>query len=119
MSFSILVPQSWTFRQIKREELKRDEFRPSRYTSGCANLDDMVACGKAVILCPDHSRKFSPKHAKYRAHPDAKFRRVLGNCDWCQQCGLSLLFLNEIDAHAEQKKLEKFKRSVEYGTLIR
>lgn len=115
----ILVPQKYTVRQIKRAELKRDEFRRNPYTSGSANLDNMIALNKAVILCPDHTRKFSPKAARYRAHPDAKMRRVLGNCDVCKEFGLSHLFLNERDADEEQKKVERFKRALEYGALVR
>lgn len=115
---TIIVPQKYTARQVKQAELKRDEFRRNPYTSGSANLDNMIALGKAVILCPDHTRKFSPKQAHYRAHPDKKFRRVLGNCDVCKAFGLSSLFLNEKDADEEQKKLERFNRAREYGTLF-
>ena len=115
----ILIPQKYTARQVKQAELKRDEFRRNPYTSGSANLDNMIACNKAVILCPDHSRKFSPKAARYRAHPDKKLRRVLGNCDVCQMFELSTLYLHEAQADAEQKKLEAFKRGIEYRALIR
>ena len=114
----ILVRQNYTPGQVKRAELKRDEFQPNRYTSGSANLDDMIACGKAVILCDSHTRKFSPKAAKYRAHPARHLRRVFGYCDVCKQNGLSFLFLNEIDAFEEQKKLERFQRAIEYGHLV-
>lgn len=115
----ILVPQKYTARQINRAETRRVEFKPSRYTSGSSNLDDMIALSKAVILCEPHKRKFEPAKARYRAHPDKNMRRVLGRCDVCQQFGLSFLFLNEKDAYDEQKKLEKFKRAIEYGTLLR
>lgn len=115
----ILVPQKYTVRQVKQAELKRGEFRRNPYTSGSANLDNMIALNKAVILCLDHTRKFSPRQAHYRAHPDKNLRRVLGNCDVCKQFGLSNLFLNEKDADEEQKKLEKFKRAYEYGALVR
>lgn len=104
---------------MKRAELKRDEFRKNPYTSGCANLDNMIALDKAVILCPDHTRKFSPKAARYSAHPDKKLRRVLGNCDVCQQFGLSNLFLCEKDAQGEREKVERFQRALEYGRLVR
>jgi hypothetical protein len=114
----VLVRHTYTKRQIDRAEMKRTEFRPGRYTSGSANLDDMVELGKAVILCDADTRKFSPKAARYRAHPDKNLRRVQGACDVCRQFGLSFLFLNERDAHAEHKKLERFKRAVEYGQLI-
>lgn len=114
----ILIPQQYTRRQINAAETKRVEFRPSRYTSGSANLDNMIALRKAVILCDTHTRKFEPKKAKYRAHPDKAMRRVIGNCDVCKQIGLSSLFLNEVDAYGEQKKLERFKRAIEYGQLV-
>ena len=115
----ILVPQKYTVRQIKRADVKRSEFRPSRYTSGSANLDDMVATGRAVILCDAHTRKFSPRAAKYRAHPAKNMRQVIGNCDVCKQAGLSSLFLNEQQADEERKKLERFKRAIEYGHIFR
>jgi len=114
----ILVKKERSQKQIDRAELRRDEFRPNRYTSGCANLDDMIELKKAVILCDNHTRKFSPKAARYRAHPDKRMRKVVGNCDVCKQFGVSFLFLNEVDAYGEQKKLEKFNRSLEYGQLV-
>lgn len=114
----ILIRREYSQRQVDRAETRRAEFRPNRYTSGSANLDDMVELKKAVVLCDSHTRKFSPKAARYRAHPDKHLRKVLGNCDVCKQFGLSFLFLNEVDAFEEQKKLEKFKRAVEYGHLV-
>ena len=111
----ILVRGSYTPQQVRRAELKRDEFRPNRYTSGSANLDDMIALGKAVILCFSHARKFDPVKAHYRSHPAKNLRRVFGNCDVCKETGLSFLFINEKDAYEEQKKVEKFKRAIEYG----
>lgn len=111
----ILVPQKWTLGQVKRAELKRTEFRRNPHTTGSANLDNMIALDKAVILCPAHSRKFSPKQARYCAHPDKNLRRVQGRCDVCNAMGLSFLFLNARDAEAEQRKLEKYKRALEYG----
>lgn len=116
---TILVPQKYTVRQVKQADVKRSEFRRNPYTSGSANLDDMIVQGLAVILCPDHTRKFSSKAARYRAHPDKNMSRVIGNCDVCKQVGLSNLFLPEAQADEEQKKLEKFKRALEYGTLFR
>ena len=115
----ILVPRRWSTRQVSQANTKRTEFKPGRYTSGCANLDDMIALDKAVILCEAHARKFSPRQARYRAHPAKQLRRVLGNCDVCKHFGLSSLFINERDAEAEHRKLEKFKRAVEYGTMFR
>lgn len=113
----IIFPQKWTVRQVKQADAKRSEFRPRRSTSGCANLDDMIALNKAVILCPDHARKFSPAKAHYRAHPDRAFRRVIGRCDVCKVAGLSRLFICEQDAIAEEKKLARALRALEYGHI--
>jgi hypothetical protein len=115
----ILIPQQRTRKQENRAELKRDEFKPNRYTSGSANLDDMIELGKAVILCATHVRKFEPRKARYRLHPDKNLRRVRGNCDVCQQFGFASLFLNEKDADTEQRKVEKFRRAAEYATILR
>lgn len=115
----IIVPQRRTAKQVSRAETKRTEFRPNRYTSGSANLDDMIALRKAVILCGAHARKFEPAKAHYRAHPDKNVRRVRGNCDWCQQFGFATLFLNERDAETEMRKVENFRRAVEYGRFYR
>ena len=41
----------------------------------------------------------------------------MGNCDVCKLFGLSHLFLNGEQAEIEHRKVEKFKRAVEYGTL--
>lgn len=119
MLHNVLVPKKYTRRQISRANTKRVEFRPNRYTSGSANLDDMVELGKAVILCGQHARKFEPKLARYRLHPDKNLRRVRGNCDVCQQFGFSSLFLNEKDAEEDFRKLEKFRLACEYGRIFR
>lgn len=115
----ILVPQKYSVADVKRADMKRVEFRPNRYTSGSANLDDMIQLGKAVILCETHVRKFEPVKARYRAHPDKNLRRVRGNCDVCKQFGFATLFLNEKDAEAEHRKVEKFRRATEYGRIFR
>jgi hypothetical protein len=115
----ILVPQKYTPRQVSRAETKRTEFKPNRYTSGSANLDDMIATGKAVILCGNHVRRFDPVKARYRVHPSKNLRRVRGNCDVCKQFDLATLFINEVGAEAEIRKVERFKRVAEYGRLFR
>jgi len=115
----ILVPRKYSTREVQREELALTEFQPNPYTKGWANLDDMIALKKAVTLCPTHAIKFNPKAAHYMAHPEPKLSRVLANCDVCQQMGLSNLYLNGEDAENEHKKLERFKRALEYGTIIR
>jgi hypothetical protein len=111
----IIVPQRYSAFQVEQAEVKRMEFRRNPYTSGSANLDNMIALNKAVILCPDHTRKFVPKRARYRAHPDSKLQRVNGQCDVCRSFELCFLFLCERDAQAEQVKVEKFKRGLEYA----
>ena len=114
----ILIPQRWSGLEVKRAELKRSEFRRNPYTSGSANLDNMIALEKAVILCPAHTRKFSPKQVRYCVHPDKKMRRVIGACDVCKDFGLSNLFICERDAAGERKKVEDHQRALEYGRLI-
>ena len=114
----ILVRHEYTPGQVRQAHLKSLEFKRNRTTSGCANLDDQIAIGKAVILCDVHARRFSPTAARYRAHPDKNLRRVIGNCDVCKQFGLSALFLNEKDAHDEQRKVEKFKLALEYAHIL-
>jgi len=116
--FDLLIPQKRTQREVAAEETRRVEFRPGRYTSGSANLDDMIECRKAVILCSAHTRKFDPKRARYAPHPDKALRRVIGNCDVCKAVGLSSLFLNEVDAEGELRKLEKYNRAREYGHIV-
>ena len=115
----ILVPQKYSRKQVNLAETKRTEFKPTRYTSGSANLDDMVATGRAVILWGTHARKFNAKSAKYRRHPSKNLQRVRGNCDVCQQFDLAHLFINERDAEAEQRKVERFRIAAEYGRLFR
>jgi hypothetical protein len=114
----ILVPAKYTAKQVNKAETKRTEFKPNRYTSGSANLDDMVATGRAVILCTTHARKFNWMAAHYRHHPAKNLRRVRGNCDVCQQFDLASLFINEEQAEAEQRKEDHFRVAAEYGKLF-
>lgn len=98
--------------------MKAVEYIHGRYTSGSANLDNMIATGKAVILCETHNRKFQPAKARYRPHPQKNLRRVTANCDVCRAFEpFCFMYLNEKDAYEEQKKLEKFQRTLEYGTF--
>ena len=115
----ILVRKDYTAAEIKRAQLARDEFRPNRYTSGSANLDDMIALRKAVILCDSHARKFKPRAAHYELHPAKNMRRVQGNCDVCKMYGLASLFLHESLALDERRKWERYRIALEYGTLYR
>lgn len=114
----LLIRHDYTPRQVRVAEAKSNEYKHTRYKSGVANLDDMIELGKAVILCEAHARRFSPKKARYRAHPDKKLRRVFGNCDVCRVMELAYLFLNEKDALEEQRKLEKFLRGIEYSAHV-
>ncbi len=114
----IIVPQQYTSRQIKFADVKRTEFRPSRYTSGSANLDNMIALRKAVILCTTHARKFKPKSAHYELHPAKNMRRVQGPCDVCRAFGLATLFLHESQAMDERRKTEKYRRASEYAHVV-
>ena len=114
----IVVRRKYTPQEIRSASLKATEFKPNRYTSGCANLDDMIALGKAVILCATHVRKFRPMAVHYRAHPDKNLRRVFGNCDVCKQCELGFLFLNGKDADEEEKKLNRFNWALQHGNLF-
>lgn len=115
----ILVRKDYTPSQIKRADLKRAEFRPNRYTSGSANLDDMIALRKAVILCDQHARKFKPRAAHYELHPAPNMRRVQGNCDVCKGYGLSWFYLNAADAADQRRLWDRYRVALEYGTLYR
>lgn len=115
----VLVRRNYTPRQIKRAELARTEFRRNPYTSGSANLDNMIALAKAVILCGDHTRKFNARAAHYELHPATNMRRVVGNCDVCKMCGPAALFLPESLALEERKKWERYRVAIEYGNLYR
>ena len=114
----ILLKRHYTPLQVKREELALTEFKPNRFTSGSARLDDMVALGKAVLLCDDHSRKFRPLKSHYMAHPDPQMKLAHGRCDVCQMMGLQHLFLNEKDGLEQREGLDKFRRSLEYATIL-
>ena len=113
----IFVGRNFSAAEVEAAKVKAAEFRRNKYTTGSAHLDDMVTLGKAVILCSVHAKKFSPRQAHYRAHPDKRMRRVNGQCDVCRATELCFLFLNERAAHEEQVKVEKFNRAREYGHI--
>ena len=114
----ILVRQSYTPTQVEVARLKAAEFRRNRYTTGSAHLDDMIALGKAIILCDWHMRRFKPRAARYELHPAPNMRRVTGNCDVCKAMGLATLFLPESLAMDERRKYEKHKRAMEYAHVV-
>ena len=115
---TILVRKDHTPQEIRRAEVRRDEFRRNPFTSGSANLDDMIACRKAVILCDSHARKFNARAAKYELHPAENMRRVQGACDVCKVFGLSTLFICAQDALVERKKEGAWRAALEYGKLF-
>lgn len=114
----ILVRQNYSPGKIELARLRSAEFRRNRYTSGSAHLDDMIALGKALILCDSHARKFKPKQARYCLHPAENLRRVKSNCDVCRMFGFATLYLPEKMALDERKKVEKFRRASEYGHIV-
>ena len=114
----ILVRQSYTPAQVEVAKVRAAEFRRNPYTTGSANLDNMIALGKAVILCDQHARKFKPRAARYELHPAENMRRVQGNCDVCRARMPATLFLPESLALDERRKVEKYKRAVEYGYVV-
>jgi hypothetical protein len=115
----IIVPGSYTPQDIQRAHVKSLEFRRNPYTTGSANLDNMIALQKAVLLCDTHVRKFNAKAAKYRRHPTKNLQRVRGNCEVCREFTLTHLFICERDAHEEQAKLDKWRRGIEYSHFVR
>ena len=114
----ILVRQNYTAKQVDQAKVRAAEFRRNRYTSGSAHLDDMIALGKALVLCDSHARKFKPRAAHYELHPARNLRRVQGNCDVCKLFGLATLFLHESQALDERRKYEKYRRAMEYAHVV-
>ena len=114
----ILVRQKYTPTQIEVAKVKAAEFRRNPYTTGSANLDNMIALRKAVILCDSHARKFNRRAAHYELHPSPNLRRVQGNCDHCRTFGFATLFLHESTAIDERRKVEKHRRAMEYATIV-
>ena len=114
----ILVRQSYTPTEIEVAKMKAAEFRRNPYTTGSANLDNMIALRKAVILCDSHARKFKPRLAHYELHPSPNLRRVQGNCDHCKARGFATLYLHESTAIDERRKVEKHRRAMEYAKIV-
>ena len=114
----ILVRQEYTKGQVARAEAKAAEFKPNRYTSGSAHLDDMIALRKAVILCDQHALKFATRAAHYELHPSPSLRRVQGNCDRCRTFGPGALFLHESQALDERRKVELYRQACDYDRIV-
>ena len=114
----IIVPGQYSESDVRRAHLQNLEFRRNPYTSGSANLDNMVALNKAVLLCDTHVRKFNAKASKYVRHPAKNLRRVHGKCEVCNEYSLTHLFICERDALQEKAKLDKWRRGSEYSRFV-
>ena len=113
-----LIPRKWTAKQIVWARMKAAEFRRNSYTSDCAHINDLVALGKAVVLCDSHTSKFSARWARYERHPDPNLHRVTGNCDACNIPGPANLFICAAAAVVYRKQREKFVRDSEYARIV-
>jgi hypothetical protein len=111
----ILVKRDFTQADVRAARLAASEFKKSKATSGADNVLNMTDLKKSVILCDSHARKLHRKHG-YRLHPEHS--NVIGRCDVCQRYGAARLFLNEADWLVAMKALEKFKRAIEYATIV-
>lgn len=114
----IIVPGKYGPQEVRRANVKSLEFRRNPYTTGSANLDNMIALQKAVVLCGMHAKKFKPRAAHYELHPAHNMRRVQGNCDVCKSFGFATLFLHESQAFDERRKYESHQRAMEYAHIV-
>jgi hypothetical protein len=112
----ILVRQDFTREDIKQARLDGMEFRKGKKTSGASNVLNMTDLKKSVILCDTHQRKFGKgKHGYKLAHEHS---RVIGRCDVCQAWGNGWLYLSEELWLSQFKAAERFKRALEYATIV-
>jgi hypothetical protein len=114
----ILVRQNFTEADAKRADLTRSEFRKSKATSNVSSLLNIIDLQQSIILCDTDARKFNARAHRYKRHPNEKLFRVLGNCDVCQQRTLGFFLIHESEWIEERKKEEKFKRALEYATIV-
>lgn len=114
----VLIRHNYSQNDVDRAQVKRSEFKRNTYTSGSANLDDLIALRKAVVLCDSHARKFKPRAVSYELHPAKNLRIVQGNCDVCKTMGLATLFLPESLASEERRKYEDYRRGIEYAHIV-
>lgn len=114
----ILVRRGFTQADAKRADLSRAEYRKSKATSEVSNLLNHIDCKRSIILCDEHARKFNGKAHGYKRHPNKSLYRVMGNCDVCQQRTTGLFFVHESEWIVAAKQEEKWKRAVEYATMV-
>lgn len=91
---NILVPKPLV--RTKRGLVAPEEAfgRPKGKPAG-SYVDDLVALGKAIVLCLTCRHRFDFKKARYRV-PDWG-RHVIGRCDGCRFDGANRLYLAESD----------------------
>jgi len=112
----ILVRQNFTEKDAKEARLAAAEFRKGSSTSGASNVLNMTDLKKSIILCDTHVRKFNWRSHGYRRAPE--HARVIGRCDVCQAWGSGWLYLDEQLWLEKYRAAEKFKRALEYATVI-
>lgn len=110
-----LIKRDFTAQDVKKARLAASEYRKNRVTSGAENVLNMADLKQTVILCDSDARKLHRKHG-YRLHPEHS--RVIGRCDFCQQYGQALLFLDEKSWLQAVKAKEDFKRAIEYARIV-
>lgn len=114
----ILVRQSFTEADAKKADLARAEYRKNKFTSGTSNLLNFIDLKRSLILCDTHARKFNAAAHHYKRHPNKELYRVQGACDVCQQHTLGIFLIHEAEWIEERKKEEKWKRALEYATIV-
>lgn len=115
----ILVRKDYSKEDLKRADLARAEFRPSKATTRVSNLLDQADLGKTVLLCEDHVRQFATPAvlSKYGYRHMTDYPFVIGNCDYCKVPGHMQMFMRE-DLFAEVwRTKEQQRRDREYAAI--
>lgn len=112
---TIIVKKDFTEKDIREARLAGAEYRKNKSTSKAAHVLSMTDLKRSVILCDQDQRKFEGQHP-YRLHP--AHSRVTGRCDYCNEFGAAWLYLCEEDWLEQVKLHEKFKRALEYATIV-
>ncbi len=114
----IIIKHDFSPAEEKAAALKASEFRKSKYTSEVSSLLNVIDLKQSIILCDDHARKFNAAAHHYRVHFSKNFRRVIGNCDVCQQRTKGLFFVHEEQWLADKKTEEIYRIAREYATIV-
>lgn len=112
----ILVRQDFTQADVTKARLDAMEFRKGKKTSGASNVLNLTDLKKSVILCDTDKRKFNWRAHGYRVAPEHS--RVIGRCDVCQAWGNGWLYLSEELWLEKFKAAEKFRRALEYASIV-